>query len=543
MQFLHAPPIHIAALLHLLQPGQLRIRLHHRVDGLAHGLLVDVLEVDLQPFHGLDRQVALGDELALAYGFVGLALALRRLPRQVALALLVALLVQVLHRVEGHRAAADDGQVVARFQLRALVSLVATTEQGEVAAAGYLAAHCRHIGDFVAPGLLATEAAFALLVVEVVTAVVGGQQLQLVAGHQVGFVAGAGLARDQPQVLSGIDRQVAASVHASGLLGDLVVLESDLLGLAIGMLFVGSRDQAHIATRLECHVATSVDAAAHDADIASGADADIAPRHDLGAHLGRLGLVCLASCRPAPLRYRSRNQDIPAALQGEVALAVDDTANIGYIASCRNGQLLRSLDTRGAIGKCLSGTGSPVGGLVLGHRPFIDDVSGKGGEAYLAPGNDAALVIADGAAGQQVEAVAGLDQAAVVDVAGCRAEVVLRAQGTGVPQVPAGDQVHVAPLDQRAVRAQPPLGLGQVDHGGEDLFAIHLDFFQPNDIVGQRRHLGGAEGDARGQSQYVLAGDGVVHQIAEHRFVAVQSGDEALPRTLDDRFAYQALLV
>ena len=320
MQFLHAPPIHIAALLHLLQPGQLRIRLHHRIDGLAHGLLVDVLEVDLQAFHGLDRQVALGDELALAYGFVGLALALRRLPRQVALALLVALLVQVLHRVEGHRAAADDGQVVARFQLRALVSLVAATEQGEVAAAGYLAAHCRHIGDFVAPGLLATEAAFALLVVEVVTAVVGGQQLQLVAGHQVGFVAGAGLARDQPQVLSGIDRQIAASVHASGLLGDLVVLESDLLGLAIGMLFVGSRDQAHIATRLECHVATSVDVAARDADIASGADADIAPRHDLGAHLGRLGLVCLASCRPAPLRYRSRNQDIPAALQGEVAL-------------------------------------------------------------------------------------------------------------------------------------------------------------------------------------------------------------------------------
>ena len=44
---------------------------------------------------------------------------------------------------------------------------------------------------------------------------------------------------------------------------------------------------------------------------------------------------------------------------------------------------------------------------MLGHRPFIDDVSGKGEEAYLAPGNDAALVIADGAAGQQVEAVAG----------------------------------------------------------------------------------------------------------------------------------------
>ncbi|OKR35211.1 hypothetical protein BH595_31910, partial [Pseudomonas aeruginosa] len=92
MYFPDFAPVDVALFFGLPQPGEARIGLDHDIDGLAHGLLVDVLEVDLQAFHGLDRQVALGDELALAYGFVGLALALRRLPRQVALALLVALL-------------------------------------------------------------------------------------------------------------------------------------------------------------------------------------------------------------------------------------------------------------------------------------------------------------------------------------------------------------------------------------------------------------------------------------------------------------------
>ena len=258
MQFLHAPPIHIAALLHLLQPGQLRIRLHHRVDGLAHGLLVDMLEVDLQPFHGLDRQIPLGHDLALAHGFVGLALALRRLPRQVALALLMAL----------------------------LVGLVAAAEQGEVAAAADLAAHRLDVGDFVAPGFLAAEVAFLLLVVQVVVAVVGGQQFQLVAGHQVGLVAGAGLARDQAQVLSGIDRQVAAGVHAGALLGNLVFLVGDLPGLAVGMLLVRRRRQGHVAPGGEGDVAARFEGAGHCAEVAPGADVQVPPSTDFGAELG-----------------------------------------------------------------------------------------------------------------------------------------------------------------------------------------------------------------------------------------------------------------
>ncbi|CAM4423361.1 hypothetical protein PSAE76110_31590 [Pseudomonas aeruginosa] len=245
-----------------------------------------MLEVDLQPFHGLDRQIPLGHDLALAHGFVGLALALRRLPRQVALALLVAFLVQILHRLEGHRAAADDGQVVARFQLRALVGLVAAAEQGEVAAAADLAAHRLDVGDFVAPGFLAAEVAFLLLVVQVVVAVVGGQQFQLVAGHQVGLVAGAGLARDQAQVLSGIDRQVAPGIHAGALLGDLVFLVGDLPGLAVGMLLVRRRRQGHVAPGGEGDVAARFEGAGHCAEVAPGADVQVPPGTDFGAELG-----------------------------------------------------------------------------------------------------------------------------------------------------------------------------------------------------------------------------------------------------------------
>ncbi|MNN87807.1 hypothetical protein D3C81_2054100 [compost metagenome] len=75
MNFLHLAPIHIPTRFGILQPRQVRIGLHHRIDGLADGLLIDMLEIDIQPFHGFDRQVALRDQLALAQRFISLAFA------------------------------------------------------------------------------------------------------------------------------------------------------------------------------------------------------------------------------------------------------------------------------------------------------------------------------------------------------------------------------------------------------------------------------------------------------------------------------------
>ena len=125
VNLLHPPPVHIATGFGLFQPGQLRIGFHHRIDGLADGLLVDLLDVDANAFGSLDDQLALGDQFGLAQGFVGLAPAFRGIPGPAALALLVDLLLAVLHPFEGDGAAAVQGQVVAAFQVGGLVGLVA----------------------------------------------------------------------------------------------------------------------------------------------------------------------------------------------------------------------------------------------------------------------------------------------------------------------------------------------------------------------------------------------------------------------------------
>lgn len=129
MNLLHLPPVHIPALFHLLQPRQVRVSLDHSVDALAHCFLVDVPDVDFQSFNGLDDDIALGDQLALAQGLVRLALTLSRLPDEAVTALLVTLLLEVLDPFEADRAAARQRQVAAAFQLRRLVELVTAAEQ------------------------------------------------------------------------------------------------------------------------------------------------------------------------------------------------------------------------------------------------------------------------------------------------------------------------------------------------------------------------------------------------------------------------------
>ncbi|MCY1287410.1 hypothetical protein D9M69_507730 [compost metagenome] len=208
MHFLHPLPVDIPPLLQLLDPGQAWIGLDHGVDGLADGLLVDMLEVDLEALHRLDGDFALGDEFALAQGFVGGALAFGADPGQVALALFMAFLVQVHHRLEGDFAAAVQGQVGAGFQPGFLVALVALADQGEGAAGGDAAADVAHIGDFIAPEAVAAETALFLPLVQRVVAVFGRQQAEVVAGIEEGFFAGFDPAGHQGEVLGGLQVDV-----------------------------------------------------------------------------------------------------------------------------------------------------------------------------------------------------------------------------------------------------------------------------------------------------------------------------------------------
>ncbi|VVP60608.1 hypothetical protein PS880_06174 [Pseudomonas fluorescens] len=61
--------------------------------------------------------------------------------------------------------------------------------------------------------------------------------------------------------------------------------------------------------------------------------------------------------------------------------------------------------------------------------------------------------------------------------------------------------------------------------------------------MGQRRHLFGGEAYADRQVQGVLAGDGVVHQVAEHGLVGGQTFEETLSGTGDHCLLNQPLFV
>ncbi|CAH0190257.1 hypothetical protein SRABI70_01488 [Pseudomonas sp. Bi70] len=61
--------------------------------------------------------------------------------------------------------------------------------------------------------------------------------------------------------------------------------------------------------------------------------------------------------------------------------------------------------------------------------------------------------------------------------------------------------------------------------------------------MGQGRDLLGRQANAHGQLQRILAGDGVIHQVAELRFVTGQARKEALPGACHDGIADQALFI
>ena len=183
-------PVHVAAGFHFLKPGQAGLGGDHGVDGLADGLLVDLANIDLHAFGSADDQLALGLQLALDQGLVGVALAFGRLPGPAALALLVGLLVQVQHAFKHHTAAATEREVGAAGELAGLVQLVAAADQREVAAGFDLGALLGYAGDGVATKRFAPEGAFGLFLVEVVIKVLCRHQRQLAAGNQIGLLRG-----------------------------------------------------------------------------------------------------------------------------------------------------------------------------------------------------------------------------------------------------------------------------------------------------------------------------------------------------------------
>jgi hypothetical protein len=110
-------------------------------------------------------------------------------------------------------------------------------------------------------------------------------------------------------------------------------------------------------------------------------------------------------------------------------------------------------------------------------------------------------------------------------------------------EVLAGNEGHVLTGDQRAVWSKTTVGLGQVEHRHQHVFAIHFTLFEPDDVVGERRYLLGGQRAADCQVELGFAGDGVVHQVLELILVGGLSIDERLAGTRGDGLLHQTLFV
>jgi len=99
------------------------------------------------------------------------------------------LLMKIFHTFKGDCTTAIDCQVFAAVELCHLIVLIASANQHHVAARGDLAADVGDMRHLISLGFLPTERAFAFLVVERVITILSGEDVELVARHQVGFVA------------------------------------------------------------------------------------------------------------------------------------------------------------------------------------------------------------------------------------------------------------------------------------------------------------------------------------------------------------------
>ncbi|RMO78885.1 hypothetical protein ALQ33_200034 [Pseudomonas syringae pv. philadelphi] len=461
----------------------------------------------------------------------------------------MALVVQVFHAFEGHRAAALQGEVLAAVELGDLIQLVAVARQREVACGADFGADVAGLGDFVALGFFRPEAALFLHVVQGVRAVLRGEQAQGVAAVEIRFVTGSDLAGDEFGVAPGLVNEVVACGQFAGELGGLAVFFDGaclvVFGAGFDVVRVAGRADVEVAADVEGQVVAGLGLAGEDVDVARGVDVHVATGSDrrrkvldVAGH-GRFttagdDLVILAAVG------FGQQVDVAAGRERQVATGAHG-AVVGDVATGVEGKVFPGSDGAASVGH-----GAHADAVTnLNRRAVVENVAFDSGEADTPatdfPGHGVANAVLRG----HLQVVAGVDQAALIDAAAAAdVEVVAGAQGADVDQVSAGDEVQVTALNQAVAAQVARVGLGQVQHGDEDFLAVDDAVFHPHDVVGQGADLFAVQRDAEAQVQGVFAGEGVVHQVAVLIVVAAQAvSEEALAGLRQHRIADQALFV
>ncbi|SAM33193.1 hypothetical protein BN1864_LIB5394:03240 [Pseudomonas sp. 1 R 17] len=445
----------------------------------------------------------------------------------------------------------EDVHVLAGHQLRSAFfgsdgaagqQQVRTGDDGAVRPRADQAADVVHDVGFIQAEFLALGG-FLGLAVEAVVLVLRGFELEVFAGYQVRLVAGIDLAGDQLQVLPGAQGGVAAGLDHAGHLLHVVFDALDLFRVGRGVLLVGRREGVEVAGGNQVDVAFGIDLAGHGADVAAANHMQVAAGLDHRALLGDGGETGAVADGAAVEAFRGGDVDVARRLDCGIGTALEHAADVVDVAASLHGQIVGRFDARGAVDEVAAFGAVAAGAFVGGDAAFVEQV-GAGGEVDVARADHTACAVGQVVAAEQVEATTGFHQPTVGEVAAdVRQQVAGGAQGAGVVEVAAGDQVDVGAGNQCTVGCQAVIRLGQVQHRHQHLLPGDGGVFQPHDVVGQGSDLFGGEAHAYGQIQGAFAADGVVHQVLEQVGVAGLAIDEALAGAGEHGLLDQALFI
>ena len=197
----------------------------------------------------------------------------------------------------------------------------------------------------------------------------------------------------------------------------------------------------------------------------------------------------------------------------------------GHVAP---GEHLQAVGGGNAAGLAQAGDAVPAHDARLTH-----DVAPSGQSHVVAA--DGGTAVANVLGSGQLHRAARQDAAArIIDVVGEHGKIVATDGGTAVGRGACGD-ADIVGGHQRAARDDRVFGIGrQVNLGHHDLLAVDLLLHQPDDVVGERGHLGGREGNARRQFEFAGLGHGIVHEAAHLVRVRAVAAEEALARSVHD---------
>ena len=213
---------------------------------------------------------------------------------------------------------------------------------------------------------------------------------------------------------------------------------------------------------------------------------------------------------------------VPASGQGHVAARAERGAPDGQVVARHGRHSARGLDA--ALGQHVL-----VGGIArVGAGQGLRDDVAPGLQADV-PALDEAAVVGNVVQGREVQAAAAQQAAGVFDID--RGQVhVFAVDAAFVQNAFTGIDVDVFGLHAAAGRDVLLGGRGQVEVGHKHLPAHVLFFFQPDDVLGQGRHLGRGEGHADAEIKPLGLGRRRVHEPAHLVRVRTVAVEEALTR-------------